>query len=294
MSGPEPVVIDQHYSPQFYSELWGVSGDTVVRWFQDLPGVLKLSKPARNGRRQRVELRIPYSLAMQVYLRAVEIDMLTLWRRHTKNCPHRKDGRKWTKCRCPVWVDGEISGERIRQSLKTRDWARAGQGRRNSRRSENLGGSERTFLVPWPPFSVSVTANPRRFASTAGCLGYVTRFTEKSAISYVDEFRLELLDASRATRLLFPVDVEQRASAAAAVLRLLPAAEMVRGKPGKGHGDALEPEAGSHGSPTRRKRSRGSWRPVRPSAEALRAGQGARRDPVDAFLRAARFGRCHA
>ena len=64
---PQPVVIDQHYSPQFYAELWGMSPSTVIRWFQDMEGVLKLSMPARNGRRSRVELRIPFSVAMKVY-----------------------------------------------------------------------------------------------------------------------------------------------------------------------------------------------------------------------------------
>jgi hypothetical protein len=64
---PQPVVIDQHYSPQFYAELWGMSPSTVIRWFQDMEGVLKLSRPARNGRRSRVELRIPFSVAMKVY-----------------------------------------------------------------------------------------------------------------------------------------------------------------------------------------------------------------------------------
>ena len=64
---PEPVTIDPHYSPQFYAELWGMSVSTIVRWFQDLEGVLKLNKPGRNGKRTRVELRIPFSLAMQVY-----------------------------------------------------------------------------------------------------------------------------------------------------------------------------------------------------------------------------------
>ena len=64
---PEPVTIDPHYSSQFFAELWGLSPSTVVRWFQDRDGVLKLSKPARNGRRTRVELRIPFSVAMQVY-----------------------------------------------------------------------------------------------------------------------------------------------------------------------------------------------------------------------------------
>ena len=63
----QPVTIDQHYSPQFYAELWGMSASTVVRWFQDKEGVLKLSTSAKNGKRARVELRIPFSLAMQVY-----------------------------------------------------------------------------------------------------------------------------------------------------------------------------------------------------------------------------------
>jgi hypothetical protein len=64
---PEPIVIDPHFSPQFYAELWGLSVSTVIRWFQDEPGVLKLSQPTKNGKRSRVELRIPFSLAMRVY-----------------------------------------------------------------------------------------------------------------------------------------------------------------------------------------------------------------------------------
>jgi len=66
---PQPVIVDPHYSPQFYAELWGMSPSTVVRWFQDIDGVLKLSAPAKNGKRTRVELRIPHSLAMREYRR---------------------------------------------------------------------------------------------------------------------------------------------------------------------------------------------------------------------------------
>ena len=64
---PQPIRIDPHYSPQFYAELWGTSPSTVLRWFQDLDGVLKLQVPSKNGKRSRVELRIPFSLAMRVY-----------------------------------------------------------------------------------------------------------------------------------------------------------------------------------------------------------------------------------
>jgi hypothetical protein len=64
---PEPIVIDPHYSPQFYAELWGTSASTVIRWFQDMDGVLRLAEPSRSGRRTRIELRIPFSLAMRLY-----------------------------------------------------------------------------------------------------------------------------------------------------------------------------------------------------------------------------------
>src|ERR1035441_8647151 len=51
--------------------------------------------------------------------------MLRLWRRHTPKCPHRGKGRDYTNCRCPIWTDGELHGERYRSTLKTRDWQRA-------------------------------------------------------------------------------------------------------------------------------------------------------------------------
>jgi hypothetical protein len=63
----DPITVDPHYSPRFYAELWGFSESTILRWFQDVKGVLKSSERSRNGRRTRVEIRIPYSLAMRVY-----------------------------------------------------------------------------------------------------------------------------------------------------------------------------------------------------------------------------------
>lgn len=66
---PQPIVVDPHYSPQFYAELWGMSPSTIIRWFQDMSGVLKLSNSSKNGRRTRIELRIPYRIAMREYYR---------------------------------------------------------------------------------------------------------------------------------------------------------------------------------------------------------------------------------
>lgn len=63
----QPIPIDPHFSCGFYAELWSIHPSTVLRWFQDLQGVLKLGEPSKNGKRARVEIRIPFSLAMRVY-----------------------------------------------------------------------------------------------------------------------------------------------------------------------------------------------------------------------------------
>src|ERR1051326_4168395 len=51
--------------------------------------------------------------------------MLTLYRRHQKSCSHQREGRKYRRCSCPIWVDGILSGTSIRKSLDTRNWDKA-------------------------------------------------------------------------------------------------------------------------------------------------------------------------
>ncbi len=51
--------------------------------------------------------------------------MLTIYRRHLKRCEHRREGRRFRRCRCPIWTDGFNAGEEVRCSLKTRDWEAA-------------------------------------------------------------------------------------------------------------------------------------------------------------------------
>lgn len=61
--------------------------------------------------------------------------MLTIYRRHVKKCAHRFEGRKYRRCHCPIWVDGFLGGEEIREALrdprdasgraKVCDWQRA-------------------------------------------------------------------------------------------------------------------------------------------------------------------------
>jgi integrase/recombinase XerD len=51
--------------------------------------------------------------------------MLTIYRRHRKDCKHRTDGRKYRRCRCPIWVDGFIGDQEIRRATGLRDWDKA-------------------------------------------------------------------------------------------------------------------------------------------------------------------------
>lgn len=51
--------------------------------------------------------------------------MLSLYRRHTVDCPHRAKGAAWTRCNCPVHTIGVVAGRSIRMSLRTRNWQRA-------------------------------------------------------------------------------------------------------------------------------------------------------------------------
>jgi len=51
--------------------------------------------------------------------------VLNLYRRHARSCRFYRRGQNFTACRCPIWVYGELHGERIRRSLGTRDWQRA-------------------------------------------------------------------------------------------------------------------------------------------------------------------------
>jgi integrase len=53
--------------------------------------------------------------------------MLKLYRRHLDTCKHKSKGAKYTKCSCPIWVDGMHEGKRSRYSLDMFNWEEASQ-----------------------------------------------------------------------------------------------------------------------------------------------------------------------
>lgn len=58
--------------------------------------------------------------------------MLSLYRRHLRSCrfwngKSTNGNRRNHTCRCPVWVDGQLTGKRVNKSLGIRDWTRANE-----------------------------------------------------------------------------------------------------------------------------------------------------------------------
>lgn len=104
--------------------------------------------------------------------------MLTMliWRRHTKQCPHRHKGRDFTKCNCPLWADGYEQGKRtLRVSLKTRDYARA------IKRAATL---DAPGAPPYEPFDKALAA----FMQHCSDLKESTRRKYKNALVKLTDF----------------------------------------------------------------------------------------------------------
>lgn len=51
--------------------------------------------------------------------------MLTVYRRHLQTCPHKAEGRRYRRCKCPIWIDGFAGGRDVRESMRVRDWEKA-------------------------------------------------------------------------------------------------------------------------------------------------------------------------
>lgn len=126
--------------------------------------------------------------------------MLTLWRRHEKTCAQRERGRAWTRCQCPVWCDGIVAGERLRQSLDTRDWGRAGRELAELEQRAIEGRKDRTVEEAAQVFLESVEVSPSTLRKRTHILGCLAKHFP--APLTVDAIRLDDLDGYRKARSL--------------------------------------------------------------------------------------------
>jgi hypothetical protein len=65
----EARMCERHYSPSELGKLWNLSADTVLRMFENEPGVLVFENPVRSSSRRFRTLRIPQSVAERVHSR---------------------------------------------------------------------------------------------------------------------------------------------------------------------------------------------------------------------------------
>jgi hypothetical protein len=61
------TALEQHFTPVALSKLWGLSVDLVRDLFRNRPGVLRIDRPETMHKRGYSSMRIPASLAEQVY-----------------------------------------------------------------------------------------------------------------------------------------------------------------------------------------------------------------------------------
>lgn len=59
----------QHFSVQELAHLWGLGVDKIRELFKDEPGVIKIQRPLKRGRRVYTTLRIPENVAERVQRR---------------------------------------------------------------------------------------------------------------------------------------------------------------------------------------------------------------------------------
>jgi integrase/recombinase XerD len=130
--------------------------------------------------------------------------MLTIYRRHRKNCEHRNAGRKYRRCRCPIWVDGFLGAEEIRKSLGLSDWQAA---QNHVREWESLQCEPKSTAEPttikWAAEQFLADVKSRGLSD---CTMYkykllfrrIEDFAVRFGLRYLKELDLETLDKFRA------------------------------------------------------------------------------------------------
>jgi site-specific recombinase XerD len=129
--------------------------------------------------------------------------MLILFRRHKKSCRHKKKGRSYRNCQCPIWIDGTLGGKRVRESLNMRDWQRANEKMVRWEAEGNISeDSRKTIEDAWRDFLI--TADARKLShETIRKYKHLRKqmiaFAEGAGLRFLSQMDLETLDTFRAT-----------------------------------------------------------------------------------------------
>lgn len=126
--------------------------------------------------------------------------VLTRFRRHTKECPHRHKGRDYDKCDCPIHCQGKVGEIPVRESLKTRDWTLARRLIMELERSVSTGQIAKPFPAAVAAFLESISVAEETMIKYSRWAGYLMAFAEENGIVGCGQWTLEYLDSYKATR----------------------------------------------------------------------------------------------
>ena len=132
--------------------------------------------------------------------------MLIAYRRHEKRCPHQGEGRGYRRCRCPIWVQGTLTGQYMRKSTGLRDWEKAQCLIREWEAEGNFATKPDepppvTVEQAWQRFLADVEARGLH-PSTARKYRLLSRrmqdFAQNRGLGFLNQFDLDTLSAFRA------------------------------------------------------------------------------------------------
>lgn len=131
--------------------------------------------------------------------------MLTIYRRHRRSCKYRAKGRKHRHCQCPIWVDGFLSGNEIRESLKLRDWQKALERVREWEIEDRRIQTQRTRLLIATAHGKFMADAEARRLNLATLYKYrllfrhLDKFSEIHKLEFLDQLDLDTLATFRAS-----------------------------------------------------------------------------------------------
>ena len=91
--------------------------------------------------------------------------MLTLFRRHKKDCAHGNEGRDYRRCHCPISVEGFLGDEEVRRALKTSDWNRAQDTVREWEAKQQVTGRQAPVSIAQAVDTFTADAKARNLAA---------------------------------------------------------------------------------------------------------------------------------
>lgn len=127
-----------------------------------------------------------------------------MYRRHKKNCEHRSEGRKYRRCRCPLWVDGFVGGKELRKSLGTTNWEKGNDKVQEweFQESEPLPAPEPITIQLAQELLLADMAAQKLAESTIAkyrqLFKQMNAFAQDRGLRYLKELDLMMLDAFRA------------------------------------------------------------------------------------------------